>query len=259
MALTLLLDVGGTRLKWAWCQGPELVATGGAAWLDAADRLADEQREMEAQAGGPLQRIQRLSRAWPPAAGNLTEADLSERLGVAVDVMDIPQGLPFSVGYTSGAPGTDRLAAAMACHHRDPGGSFVIVDAGTCVTVDLLSPGAWRGGAILPGLRLQSEAMAQAGLPVLQADADGKWPWRSEPEGALGTSTSSALEAGIPRALRLAVERTAQDLKQVDPCAQVILTGGDAAHFDGLGGWQTFADPNLVLTGAALLLNDFAE
>jgi pantothenate kinase type III len=38
--------------------------------------------------------------------------------------------------------------------------------------------------------------------------------------------------------------------------AEVILTGGDAEHFAGLGGWQTFADPNLVLRGGALLLKE---
>jgi hypothetical protein len=41
----------------------------------------------------------------------------------------------------------------------------------------------------------------------------------------------------------------------LEPRAQPILTGGDANHFDGIGGWRTFADPNLVLNGTARLLN----
>ena len=259
MALNLILDVGGTRLKWAWCVSHDMLKTGAAPWSQAAGQIQSERSEMEQRVGTDLQRVLRLERDWPPAGDSLTETALSQQLGRTVESMDAETRLPFSVAYTTGSLGTDRLAAAVACHGRDPGGSFIIVDAGTCITVDLLSPGHWRGGAILPGLRLQAEAMSQAGLPILDTPANGQWAWHPEPEGALGTSTLGALEAGIPRALRLAVERTAADLKQVDPCAQVILTGGDAPHFDGLGGWQTFADPNLVLTGAALLLNDCTE
>ena len=96
--------------------------------------------------------------------------------------------------------------------------------------------------------------MAGAGLPVLERKPDG-WPCRSGADGALGRTTEEALEAGIPWASREAVTAFIRALTDIDPCAQVVLTGGDAAHFDGIGGWQTFADPKLVLIGTAHLLN----
>ena len=190
----------------------------------------------------------------PAAAASGFPDWLPAVLGTDPIWLDPQRDCPFHIDYQDGLPGQDRLAAALTCHHRDPGGSWIIVDAGTCITVDLLSPGRWRGGAILPGLALQARAMAGAGLPVLKRSQDG-WPCRDGAEGALGRTTEEALEAGIPWASRASVTAVIRALTDIDPCAQVVLTGGDAAHFDGIGGWQTFADPKLVLTGTALLLN----
>lgn len=259
MALNLVLDIGGTRLKWAWHLGHEVHSTGAALWADAEAQLTSERLQLEAELGHPLSRAARLARPWPPAGDAFPEMALSRILGVALEEVDPIARAPFDIGYTSGQPGADRIAAAAACHGEDPDGSFILIDAGTCVTVDLLSPGRWRGGAILPGLSLQARAMAHAGLPVITPLSDGRWNWNPSPDGALGTDTRSAIEAGIPRALSLAVEQTVRDLMTLDPRAQIRLTGGDALHFDGLGGWRTFADPNLVLTGTALLLNAPSE
>lgn len=258
MALSLVLDVGGTRLKWAWCKGTRCLAFGGAPWPEAMAALAAEKGTMESQYG-PLCRAVRLARPWPPAAAALPEAALAAALGAAIRVVEVSDKLPFAVHYATGSPGTDRMAAAMACHQQDPAANWVILDAGTCITIDLLCADQWRGGAILPGLQLQSEAMARAGLPVLEQGTQGGWHWDPTPSGALGTSTLAALEAGIPRAVHIAVTGTVEDLRKLAPDVNIMLTGGDALHFDGLGGWRTFADPNLVLTGAALLLNDSPE
>lgn len=258
MALNLVLDAGGTRLKWAWCRGTHCLAFGGAPWPNAMAALAAEKGAMESQYG-PLRRAARLARPWPPAAAVLPEAALAAALGAAIHVAEVLDRLPFAVDYATGTPGTDRMAAAMACHQQDPTANWVILDAGTCITIDLLCAGQWRGGAILPGLQLQSEAMAQAGLPVLQRGTEGEWHCDLTATGALGTTTMAALEAGIPRAVHIAVTGTVEDLRKLTPDVNIMLTGGDAFHFDGLGGWRTFADPNLVLIGAALLLNDSPE
>ena len=252
MEVNLLLDGGGTRLKWAWAREGQPLDIQSEPWPTALKELSNAWSAMHAESIGPVG-IHRLDRPWPPQASDSGISDWIEEQGGA-HRLNPSEGAPFAIDYAQGQAGADRLAAAWACHHRDPGGSFIIVDAGTCITVDLLSPGRWRGGAILPGLSLQAESMAQAGLPVLSRPNTG-WPRREGPEGVLGQSTREALEAGICWTTRKSVEAAAAALLQIDPCAQVMLTGGDADHFDGLGGWQTFADPNLVLHGAALLLN----
>ena len=59
--------------------------------------------------------------------------------------------------------GTDRLAAAVAANElRAPQRSAIVVDAGTAVTVDLItSDGVFRGGAILPGIQTAAQALAE--------------------------------------------------------------------------------------------------
>ena len=255
MALTLVLDAGGSRLKWSVVDGDRVEPFHTALWPEAQAVFGEwTQSKRDHTTNEPLI-LGLLDRPATPAAKASGFPDwLDEIHNVECIQIDPTGSCPFAIEYTEGCPGADRLAAAVACAQRDPNGSYVIVDAGTCITVDLLSPGRWRGGAILPGLSLQSSSLALAGLPVLQKQND-TWPHQKGPKGALGRTTLGAIEAGIPWAMRQAVTATAAALIEIDPCAQVVLTGGDADHFDGMGGWRTFADPNLVLSGMAHLLN----
>ena len=257
--MKLLFDTGGTRLTFAAVEAGNLVEVGAKAWTElssagGARSLVDAFPWM----ASPFASLHRLDRPTPPAA----PAEWFERLAEHMPWRNatcrtlIPaDDAPFDMAYGEGQAGADRIAAAVACHAKDAGGSFIIIDAGTCITVDLLSPGVWRGGAIMPGIALQAGAAHRAGLPEIRPNAEGVWAMEMGAEGALGQDTEGALRAGIPWSIRQSVGTLAEALKELDPCAQVILTGGDAGHFDGLKGWQTFADPNLVLQGGALLLN----
>lgn len=263
MAVRLLLDPGGTRLKFGLAEGGHITAAGSIPWSAMADSRkldwsgAEFPDWMMAEAVHPEAWV--IDRPPPPAAGEGWKARFTASSAgrlTQISTLDVVGNAGFKIGYTKGHPGADRIAAAIACHRQDPDASFIIIDAGTCITVDLLSPGLWRGGAILPGLGLQASSMERAGLPVITSDAAGIWEVDTGPEGALGTSTDGALRAGIPWATRQAVEAVVRALMELDSRAGVVVTGGDAEHFDGLGGWRTFADPNLVLRGGALLLNE---
>lgn len=263
MALRLLLDPGGSRLKVAEVEGGRVLAATAIPWsaLSDADGWSTHPPFSAWKLHAGPTELHVLERLAPPAAGNGWISELSAHLGGAerIETLDPREHCGFKIGYTMGRPGADRIAAAVACHHDDPEQAAIIIDAGTCITVDLLSPGHWRGGAILPGLDLQADAMKQAGLPRIQATVEGRWMDPSSLDStaaALGTDTDSALRAGIPWATRRSVEAAVRALRETEPLARVFLTGGDAGHFDGLGGWQTFADPNLVLRGGALLLQE---
>ena len=257
--MKLLLDPGGTRLKYAAIQEGEVLDVADVAWNRMSATGDDSWSPEPPWKATHFESCHWLNRPDPPAAP-------SEWLDLVCATFNVPRSecspldpssrVQFQVDYRSGQPGSDRMAAAAACHHRSPKGSFVIIDAGTCITVDLLTPGVWKGGAILPGLRLQAASMRQAGLPEIQPDGQNRWNISPGAEGALGTDTEAAIRAGIPWAVRHAVQAVAEGLMEFADGADVILTGGDAEHFAGLGGWQTFADPNLVLQGGALLLKE---
>ena len=180
--MNLVLDPGGSRLKFGQATGGRLESVQILPWetlreTSGRKALLEQAPWLTELSKGASLHV--LNRPDPPVAGPNWRRLFTEALPhvqLSWNTLDPLQNPGFEVGYTSGEPGSDRIAAAVACQRRDPGGSFIIIDAGTCITIDLLSPGIWRGGAILPGLQLQAAAMKQAGLPALLPDEDQVWP-----------------------------------------------------------------------------------
>jgi type III pantothenate kinase len=147
--------------------------------------------------------------------------------------------------------GTDRLAAAVAANElRPPQRSAIVVDAGTAVTVDLITnDGVFRGGAILPGIRTAAEALASAtdALPLLE-NLD-----LSSAPAAIGKSTQEAMRSGIVWGCVGAVRELILQLSAAVPdVPHVFCTGGDGIHLARLIDRDMKFDPNLVLRGVAL-------
>ena len=147
--------------------------------------------------------------------------------------------------------GMDRLLAAIAANRLRPQDRpAVVVDLGTAITVDVISAyGAFRGGAILPGIELSAKALHEFTdlLPQLSlAHLD-------EPPAALGTSTTEALTSGIywgaVGAMRTLIEQLSEGLAE-EPF--VVLTGGAAPSVAKLLGPAVHFEPDLVLAGIAL-------
>jgi type III pantothenate kinase len=146
--------------------------------------------------------------------------------------------------------GIDRIVAAWSANRRRSAESPAItIDVGTAITVDLISTdGAFLGGAILPGPGLSARALAENTdlLPYVPIVRLG------EPPSALGTSTESAIRAGVfwgaVGAMREMIARLSAETA-VRP--QVFLTGGAARAVAGLLGQAVQYEPHLVLSGIA--------
>jgi type III pantothenate kinase len=149
--------------------------------------------------------------------------------------------------------GVDRLLDALAANHlRQPGRPAVVVDVGTAITVDLVSAaGAFRGGAILPGIAMSARAMHEFTdlLPLLEMAE------LSTPPPALGTATDAAMRSGLfwgaVGAIRQLIERLASS---DDP--QIFLTGGASPAVAELLGRSALHVPHLTLAGIALTATD---
>lgn len=152
--------------------------------------------------------------------------------------------------------GMDRLMAAVAANHLRPAKSpAIVVDAGTAITVDLVSEeGAFLGGAILPGLRLVARALSAGTdqLPLVESCLEAPPP-------VLGKNTTAAIQSGLfwgsLGAVRELISRLGETAQTPPP---VFLTGGDAARLmpllsadQRLPGTIRFVE-DLVLWGIAL-------
>jgi type III pantothenate kinase len=144
--------------------------------------------------------------------------------------------------------GVDRVAAAWAA--RQLGSSTraaIVVDAGSAITVDLISAqGEFMGGAIMPGWSLMARALAQGTdrLPDLSDWQLGILP------SVVGKSTELAIRSGVVWGTVGAVREIAARLADtLDHLPARYLTGGlGTTLLEALGPeWQF--EPDLVLSG----------
>ncbi|MBF2084190.1 pantothenate kinase [Thermoleptolyngbya sp. C42_A2020_037] len=106
------------------------------------------------------------------------------------------------------------------------GAPVLVIDAGTALTFTAADRhNNLVGGAILPGLRLQQQALAQdtAVLPLVTLQPDLNLPPR------WATDTPAAIRSGILYTLLASIQDFAHDWLLQEPEGAIALTGGDSA------------------------------
>ena len=142
------------------------------------------------------------------------------------DIWQIGDDIPPAIGQhldPETITGVDRLLTASAAWDRFQQ-ACVIVDAGTCVTVDFVDgEGTFHGGAIAPGARMQLTAMHD-GTFALPEVAFAR-PLRE----AFGKNTAQAMLQGVYHGIRGMVRQlTEQYSIRYGAYPSVVATGGDA-------------------------------
>jgi type III pantothenate kinase len=148
--------------------------------------------------------------------------------------------------------GIDRLVDAVAVNRlRKPNAPAIIVDVGSAITVDLISPaGAFLGGSILPGLAMSARAMHEFTdlLPLIETSD------LHDPPPALGTCTEEAMRSGLfwgaVGAIRQLIEELIDAPRGTPP--QVVLTGGAGITVAKLLGPSARYVPHLTMAGIAV-------
>lgn len=138
--------------------------------------------------------------------------------------------------------GVDRWLALLGGHLLQPERSLLIVDAGTAVTIDWLAANGQHGGGwIMPGLKLQQQAVVKNTAKVFNADI---FHGRLEPGIDTVTGLQNGCLAAVLGAIRLAW--------QTSPCDKLILTGGDSKFLKPyLADLPVVTEPLLVFHGLA--------
>lgn len=242
----LALAIGNSRLHWAWFQGKTLQL----AW--------DSQHLTQ-----PIQNCQIPPEVLPvsPVPVNLSQLPLCiasvvpEQTLLWQDALQVQiitlLDIPLTNLYSS--LGIDRALAVWG------GGSTygfpcLVVDAGTALTfTGVDSNHSLIGGAILPGLRLQFQALGQHTAALPEVGLTPTLP----PHWALDTRT--AIESGIIHTILAGILNFMVDWWQQFPDTPVIFTGGDAHYlFKNLQiiipeiGSKTKLEPHLLFWGMRL-------
>ncbi len=129
--------------------------------------------------------------------------------------------------------GADRWAALIAAWHIQQA-PCIVVNAGTAVTIDALSPstnnqqGEFLGGMILPGVKLMLTSLGQNTAQLPKPDAAHELDANIYLD-IFSKSTTHAINAGVLNAITGAITQMSKAL--ATKCGQIpyiILSGGDA-------------------------------
>ena len=163
--------------------------------------------------------------------------------------LDHTTPLPFRNSYqTPETLGKDRLAAVAGGRFLYPDAPILAVDAGTCITYDLLTEGdEYLGGNISPGIHLRLQALHHftGALPLINF---------KDTEELIGTNTNDAILTGVLQGYRGEVDSRISAYKKRFPKLKTILCGGDAKYLVNHLENEIFASQNLVLLGLHKIL-----
>lgn len=145
--------------------------------------------------------------------------------------------------------GLDRWAVVLAANGLFPDKACLVVDAGTCITYELLtSAKEYYGGSISPGIGMRLKAMHTftKRLPLVSWDAEAPIPE--------GNETQTAMLNGVLQGVINEIEGFIALNNKKESTLQVILTGGDANFLykqlqNSIFAPQIITDPFLVLKG----------
>jgi type III pantothenate kinase len=239
--MELIIDVGNTRVKMAQFEG-----------------------------GRPV-RVERYPHLGIGAVRTFLEGRVPQRIGVAsvgvdiasaagelgglapVTLIDAQSPLPIRSAYdTPLTLGIDRAANAVAAHRRFPGRAVLAIDAGSCITYDLVdADGVFQGGAISPGLQMRVRCMHaySARLPMVALDG---------PHPLIARSTEDALRSGVLHGTLGELRAMIEAFVSGAPDAAVVITGGDGLWAARALKSGIFAVPWLTLEGLHEILRHTA-
>lgn len=249
-----ILDIGNTRTKLASFVSGELAEV----WTDdAAEIIANEALETQqlparmliAASGNASEFWTNWNNRWQrshPQPQNLVNLHAKMELG-------------FDVRYDSlETVGLDRLANAAAVLAIDPDSQWMVIDMGTCMTVDAVEEHSFIGGAISPGIDLRFRSM-YAGTRALPYPEN----WRElASEGVamhIGNDTLSSLLAGAIGGINAEIQGRVDAFRKHWPNFRVALTGGDASFLEVEDPRLIFVDPNLTWKGYHQILQNVEQ
>lgn len=232
--MKLLIDIGNTSVKLA---------------VSSERRILHFERLSETWA----EAFQRLTTRYSKidAVRIATVAGREEALLDALDALDadvqwLTTAIPCPVKPIFHIPqglGADRWAADIGALSLDADHTLLIIDAGTCITYDLIGrDGHFWGGAISPGVQLRLDAMHEHTtlLPQLEAVAETE---------IMGNATQTAMLSGAVNGTRLEMEGYIRSLLKTYPDLHVFITGGNTFAFSKDIFCPITYEPHLVFRG----------
>jgi type III pantothenate kinase len=237
--MNLIIDVGNTFVKFAVFESDEIIYKTSFKLQFFLDELKHT-----------LDSYKQIGFCIISSVGRLNKEQV-EVLKNQINVLELNADtrLPFINLYkTPKTLGVDRIGLVAAAVNSFPEHNVLIIDAGTCVTYDMLtSNNDYLGGAISPGIQTRYASLNNltANLPLLK---------RKAPKNIIGNTTKKAIHSGVVFGLIHEIGGVIDAYKQEFADLTVILTGGDAKFLSKQLKSSIFANSNFLLEGLNYIL-----
>lgn len=237
--MLLGLNIGNTNVAFGLFEGMTLTASGRVPHADVpflVERIGERS----------VRRI--LAGSVAPGLNDRIAAQLASAYGLPVEFagVDVPYGI--NIEYEPAAAlGADRALNAIAAFARVKGAA-IVVDAGTAITVDLVTQrGAFAGGTISPGPALMARALRTGTQLLPEVDV-------REAPALPPRNTADAIRGGVYWGMVGMVEEIVRRLREVAGAkTPVLVTGGAGEVLAREMKEHPVYHPHLTLEGLAAL------
>lgn len=231
--MKILLDIGNTSAKLVVSDNGDFVhfERKSEPWRDVLHRLARtckiDEAVVSTVVGDDLELVEALRDLSVPCRYISCDTPCRSKT-----LQDIPETY-----------GADRLAADYGAVAQDLNSTILVIDAGTCITYDLISSdGRFLGGVISPGIQLRLNAMHDytAKLPLAKAEKEAP---------LLSDNTIGNLMSGAVNGARMEIAGFVSKLSETYADLHVFVTGGDGLDLSADVQCKATYDPHLVFKG----------
>ena len=237
--MNLVVDIGNNFFKLGIFENSNLVFS----FFDKNDKIDVEIEKI-------IRSYTKITSALISNVSSIKINDIFNKLNIKIYELDSTFIFPFKLNYkTPESLGNDRLALAAAATILFPNSNNLVIDAGTCITIDFIdNNNHFMGGSISPGVKMRYDSLNHytANLPLLKNENSFNYP---------GDSTNASIHAGIIGGVSNEINGFIKQINSRNDKVNVILTGGDAKILSKTLKITIFANQNFILEGLNSILN----
>ena len=237
--MNLVVDIGNNFFKLGIFENSNLVFS----FFDKNDKIDVEIEKI-------IRSYSKITSALISNVSSIKINDILNKLNIKTYELDSTFIFPFKLNYkTPESLGNDRLALAAAATILFPNSNNLVIDAGTCITIDFIdNNNHFIGGSISPGVKMRYDSLNHytANLPLLKNENSFNYP---------GDSTNASIHAGIIGGVSNEINGFIKQINSRNDKVNVILTGGDAKILSKTLKITIFANQNFILEGLNSILN----
>ncbi len=214
--MRLLFDAGNTRIKWAIAdvETNEILSRG----------VLERDWSILANFANQIESVWVSSVAEKSTLAEI-KAQVGALFGLEAHIVSVTKhALGMVNNYEDLSKlGVDRWVAALGARFIAAEGALIVIDAGTAVTIDLVSPNnRFEGGVILPGFSIMHDALLGRTAGIESS--------RQSVASVVGKNTRDCVNAGVQYGLIGAIEKIICEIISLlnDEKPRLLIMGGDA-------------------------------